>query len=171
MTSKLMHIARLLFLVVITGSSIMASSGQVAVYLKPQEKQPTAGAAFKVIAANDSGQPITYCVNMSVSQDGKATDSSPFFVEQWDGERWLKMPVEGRAGFAATAHFFETLKARKTKQYKLKLDQPGTYRLSLPYLEGAHSAPDCHRLMSSELIAISESITVRARITGIEKKP
>ena len=166
-----MRILRLLILVAITGCWNTAAPAQVAVYLQPQEKQPTAGATFKVIAGNDTGQPITYCVNMSISRDGKASDPSPFFLERWDGERWLEMPVEGRAGAAATAHFFETLQPRKTKQYKLKLDEPGTYRLIRAYLDGAHSAPDCHRLMSNGLIATSESITVKAKIPANEKKP
>lgn len=143
------------------GLPISAQNGSLRVTIPLIGGSLEANTPFTAKVKNSLAVPISFCVDFGKtvnSESGQEAAPNPFEIQRWNGRRWDTQLTGTDVGSGETAI---SVDAHEVKEFRLRINGPGRYRLRLTYLEGENETK-CP-------LPAKQAKTVRSRVLVVQR--
>jgi hypothetical protein len=156
--------AAVFFLVLLAGIGISANEDLAIEIVGDQQMAAT---PFEVRIRNDGNKRLTFCLSVcGTIIDTETNHAAPAFaVEKRTGKKWGEQPWG--CGDAANNFTARVIQVGEVQKFRIKLAEPGTYRLRLAYkdVSADRVSSHCEAIEDPKSLkhAVSEEIEVTAK--------
>jgi hypothetical protein len=164
MQRSLRAAAAVYFLVLLVSIGISANDGVAIEIVGDQQMTAT---PFEVRIRNDGNKRLTFCLSVcGTIIDTETSHAAPAFaVEKRTGKRWGEQPWG--CGDAANNLTARVIQVGEIQKFRIKLPEPGTYRLRLAYkdVSADRVSSHCEAIEDPKSLkhAVSEEFEVTAK--------